>query len=72
MKLKVKLYNLLRVLGIYKIYEKWLFHQIDHAQIPNHIGIILDGNRRWAIEKGFEKWYGHKVGAGKLREVIFT
>ena len=70
MKLKVKLYNLLQYLGIYKIYEKWLLHQIDNAQKPSHIGIILDGNRRWAVKKGFEKWYGHKVGAGKLKDVI--
>lgn len=66
----MKLYRLLHLLGIYKVYEKWLFHQIKNNNMPNHIGIILDGNRRWAREHGYAKWYGHKVGAGKLRNVI--
>jgi tritrans,polycis-undecaprenyl-diphosphate synthase [geranylgeranyl-diphosphate specific] len=38
--------------------------------MPKHIGVILDGNRRWAIEHGYMKWYGHKIGARKLRNLI--
>lgn len=68
--MKMKLYNILHYLGVYKVYEKWLLNQIDRGKMPMHIGIILDGNRRWAIRNGFEKWYGHKVGAGKLKDVI--
>lgn len=30
--------------------------------IPDHIAIILDGNRRWARARGFEPWMGHKAG----------
>ncbi len=28
--------------------------------IPNHIGFILDGNRRWARQRGMPTFYGHK------------
>jgi tritrans,polycis-undecaprenyl-diphosphate synthase [geranylgeranyl-diphosphate specific] len=31
--------------------------------IPNHIAVILDGNRRWAKEHGLKPWEGHKYGA---------
>src|SRR3989344_1034751 len=35
--------------------------------VPNHLAIILDGNRRWARSKGLDPWEGHKAGylAGK-------
>ena len=36
---------------------------------PNHIAIIMDGNRRWAIEKGMDKIDGHKYGAQALENV---
>jgi len=31
-------------------------------QIPEHVGVIIDGNRRWARENGLQPWEGHKVG----------
>ena len=34
------------------------------------IGIIMDGNRRWAKERGFFAWQGHEEGYKKLREVL--
>lgn len=34
----------------------------DYLRIPNHIGLIPDGNRRWAEEKGFEKQDGYEYG----------
>lgn len=68
--MRPSLSKILAILGIYKIYEKWLGNQIKDGVKPNHIGIILDGNRRWAIRHGYKKWYGHRVGAKKLREVI--
>lgn len=38
--------------------------------IPNHVGLILDGNRRWAKENGFENTLeGHKAGYGNLRSI---
>ena len=32
------------------------------TQVPNHIAMILDGNRRWARSKGLKPWEGHKAG----------
>ena len=39
-------------------------------KIPNHIGIICDGNRRFASTIGEELWKGHEYGADKIEEVI--
>lgn len=38
--------------------------------IPNHLGIILDGNRRWAEENKLPVFRGHKKGAEKVKEAI--
>lgn len=38
--------------------------------IPNHIGIIVDGNGRWAQEKGRNRSAGHKAGAENLKKII--
>jgi undecaprenyl diphosphate synthase len=38
--------------------------------IPNHIAIILDGNRRWAKKRGLPSIIGHKKGAERLKEII--
>jgi len=37
---------------------------------PKHIGIILDGNRRWARQRGLKPWEGHDRGFEKLKEVV--
>jgi undecaprenyl diphosphate synthase len=31
-------------------------------KIPDHVGVVLDGNRRWARERGLKSWEGHKAG----------
>ncbi len=62
--------TILSVLGIYRIYEKWLWHQIKNQSKPEHIAIILDGNRRWAQESGLEPWMGHYYGANKTKDVL--
>ena len=38
--------------------------------IPHHIGVILDGNRRWAREKNLPTFEGHKKGLNKLKSLI--
>ena len=38
--------------------------------IPNHIAIIMDGNGRWAQQKGMPRTYGHKAGADTLRKIL--
>jgi undecaprenyl diphosphate synthase len=39
-------------------------------KIPNHLGIILDGNRRWAKERGLDAFDGHKKGLEKVKKVV--
>ncbi len=39
-------------------------------KIPNHVAIIMDGNGRWAQEKGLPRLAGHRAGTENLREVI--
>lgn len=43
--------------------------QKREISIPRHIGIIMDGNGRWAKKKGLPRSAGHKVGANKFREI---
>ena len=38
--------------------------------VPEHLGIIMDGNRRWAKKKGLPTLEGHRRGAEKLKEVV--
>ncbi|NED89486.1 isoprenyl transferase, partial [Streptomyces sp. SID11233] len=33
---------------VYRLYARRVRGRLDHAQVPKHIGLILDGNRRWA------------------------
>lgn len=42
---------------------------IDKEFMPKHIAIIMDGNRRWAKEKGLDTKYGHKAGAEALEKI---
>ena len=56
---------------IYYYYEKRLKKDISHKKIPGHIGIILDGNRRYAEKYGLDNISkAHKKGADKLDEVL--
>jgi len=62
--------GLLSAIGVYKLYEKWLWHQIKNGEKPEHIAIILDGNRRWALKKALNPWMGHKEGAEKVEKLL--
>jgi tritrans,polycis-undecaprenyl-diphosphate synthase [geranylgeranyl-diphosphate specific] len=62
--------TLLSIIGVYKIYEAWLRHQIKNGAKPEHIAIILDGNRRWASEKALDPWFGHEKGAEKVEQLL--
>lgn len=39
-------------------------------KLPKHIAIIMDGNGRWAKQKGLPRTYGHKAGADTLRKIL--
>lgn len=43
--------------------------QIDKERVPAHIAIIMDGNGRWAKERGKERSYGHQYGVESVRTV---
>lgn len=44
-------------------------NDINKENMPQHIAIIMDGNRRWAKEKGIETKLGHKAGAENLEKL---
>ena len=43
---------------------------MENMNIPQHIAIIMDGNRRWAKSKNMPATYGHKEGAETLRKMV--
>ncbi|MDD2199940.1 MAG: isoprenyl transferase [Bacteroidales bacterium] len=43
---------------------------LDKSKLPKHIAIIMDGNGRWAKQKGKNRLYGHKNGTKSVRQVI--
>src|SRR5579864_2820056 len=43
---------------------------IDINRLPEHIAIIMDGNGRWAQEKGQDRLYGHFHGVESVRDVV--
>lgn len=49
-----------------------LLEEIKKQKIPTHIALILDGNGRWAKDKGFPRTYGHKKGADTLEEILIA
>jgi len=53
----------LRAIGAYAVYEEWLDGQVRKQPVPAHIGIILDGNRRWALARSGVTYDGHVHGA---------
>ncbi len=44
--------------------------EIDENNLPNHIGIIMDGNYRWAQKNGLSRFDGHKNGVAALRNLL--
>ena len=55
--------TILKAIGAYKFYEKWLEEGVRAGEMPEHVGIILDGNRRWAFAKYGDTLNGHMYGA---------
>ncbi len=45
-------------------------HQIERDGVPRHVAIIMDGNGRWAEERGISRNEGHKEGLEALRSVV--
>lgn len=50
--------------------EKELIAQVDLNRMPRHIGIIMDGNGRWASKRLRPRLFGHQEGAKAIRRVV--
>ncbi|MBR4890767.1 MAG: isoprenyl transferase [Clostridia bacterium] len=46
-----------------------LISKVDKDNLPRHVGIIMDGNGRWAKKRGLPRNAGHRAGASKLKEI---
>ena len=55
---------------VYSYYEARLLSQVKKGYMPTHVGLILDGNRRWASEVGLDIYSGHRQGFEKLKDVL--
>ena len=44
-------------------------NELDMKRIPTHVAIIMDGNGRWAAERGKERSFGHQVGVETVRRI---
>ena len=52
-------------------YEQRLLREVRaHGHLPRHLGLILDGNRRFARASGLQREVGHSIGADKAHEVL--
>ncbi len=47
-----------------------LKEQIDNLRLPKHVAVIMDGNGRWAKEKGKLRVFGHKNGVKAVRQTV--
>ncbi|MYS83316.1 isoprenyl transferase [Embleya scabrispora] len=54
----------------YGAYGKRIEASLDRTVIPRHVGVILDGNRRWAKAYGEQVAEGHRKGADKIHELL--
>ena len=55
---------------VYGVYERQLMSSLSRERAPRHVGVILDGNRRWAAIQGSSSAHGHRAGADKITEVL--
>ena len=57
---------------VYTAYEKRLARTLAQrgAAVPRHVGVILDGNRRWAKSVGASSREGHQAGADKIVDLL--
>ncbi|EYR63666.1 hypothetical protein N866_18990 [Actinotalea ferrariae CF5-4] len=55
---------------VYGLYERRLAASLPRDVVPRHIGVILDGNRRWARSVGESASHGHRRGADKIVDLL--
>jgi short-chain Z-isoprenyl diphosphate synthase len=55
----------------YRLYAQHLRRQLIDTDLPRHVAMVMDGNRRWARQMGFaDPTSGHRYGAEHLSEVL--
>jgi short-chain Z-isoprenyl diphosphate synthase len=63
--------RLLRMTGVYALYSRRLRRQVLTGRLPGHVGLIMDGNRRWARQAGLaDPSLGHRAGADHAEQVL--
>ena len=55
---------------LYGLYERRLARELKPEKLPGHIGVMVDGNRRWAKLAGASTASGHRAGADKILEFL--
>jgi short-chain Z-isoprenyl diphosphate synthase len=55
---------------VYGAYQRRVAASLPSSLIPRHIGVILDGNRRWAKASGADASEGHRAGGAKILEFL--
>jgi short-chain Z-isoprenyl diphosphate synthase len=55
---------------VYGAYERRVRRELSPEKIPAHVGVIVDGNRRWAAAAGRQGASGHAAGADKITEFL--
>jgi len=56
---------------LYRLYINRLRRRLDPATVPHHLAMMIDGNRRWARQLGYDSAaHGHRAGAAKMREFL--
>ena len=55
---------------LYGAYERRLLRELPSDRLPRHVGVMLDGNRRWAKQKGADAKTGHRAGAENIEPFL--
>jgi short-chain Z-isoprenyl diphosphate synthase len=59
------------MIPLYRLYERRLHAQLAARPLPRHVGLVMDGNRRWARQMGMDNpSLGHRFGAEHIDEVL--
>jgi len=62
--------KVLNLSGLYRFYSNKLEKEITEGDMPNHIAIVLDGNRRWAKRNLVIEKQGHFKGADAVENLL--
>ncbi|MGP3536247.1 isoprenyl transferase [Microbacterium sp. RD1] len=56
---------------LYRLYANRLRRRLTPDRVPHHVAMMIDGNRRWARQLGYDSAaHGHRAGAAKMREFL--